>query len=247
MPPLTDARQGDVDRRRRRTPAHVWRRGREIVRDEGWKRLLFVVLGDLGYRRFLLYERRLDEPILPVALRLPVVCEPFQPAAFEEYLRVHPLIPRAQLEERLARGDECYVARTDGRIAAVTWLSRDAHFFRSIGCRYELPAGEVYFYDSFTDPCLRGQGIAPALGVWVLERLRASGVTRAVLAIVPENVANRRARAKTGFRPFMRIDYVRVAGRRWHWHRTTDARRRTRGCHTRTPLPGRRDASIGDY
>lgn len=222
-PPPSNAPQ-----RPRRTLGRVWRRGREIVRDEGWTRLAFIGLGDLGYRRFLVYERRLDEPILPVTPRLPILCEPFQPAAFDEYLRVHPLIPRAQLEERLARGDECYVARTDGRIAAVSWLSRDAHFFRSIGCRRELPAGEVDLYDSFTDPRLRGQRIAPALGVWVLERLRASGVTRAVLAIVPENAANRRARAKTGFRPFMRIDYVRVGGHQWHWHRTTDARGRTR-------------------
>ena len=214
--------------RRRRTLAHVWRRGCDIVRHEGWRRLLFVVLADLGYRRFLLYERRLDEPIVPVTTRLALVFEPFRPAAFEEYLRMHPLVPRAQLEERLAGGDECFLARAEGRIAAVVWISRDAHFFRSIGCRYVLPAGEVYFYDSFTDPRLRGYGIAPALGLWVLERLRQSGVTRAVLAIVPENTANRRARAKNGFRPFMRIDYVRIGRRWWHWHRPTDALGRTR-------------------
>lgn len=189
------------------------------MRDEGWTRLVFVVLADLGYRRFLLFERRLDEPIVPVAVRVPLVFEAFHPAAFDEYLRVHPLIARSQLEERLARGDQCYVARADGRIAAITWISRDAHFFRSIGCGYALPAGAVYLYDSFADPRLRGQGVAPALGVWVLERLREAGVERAVLVIAPENVANRRARAKTGFRPTARIDYVRIGGRRWHWHR----------------------------
>jgi GNAT superfamily N-acetyltransferase len=212
---------------RRRTLGHLVRRGREIVRDEGWRRLLFVILTELGYRRFLLFERRLDEPIVPVAARVPLVFEAFRPVMLEEYRRVHPLIARPQLEERLARGDECYVARAEGRIAAISWISRDAHFFRSIGCRYALPPSEVYLYDSFTDPSLRGRGIAPALGVWVLERLRRRGVTRMVLAIVPENAANRRARAKTGFRPFMRIDYVRFAGRRWHWHRATDARGRT--------------------
>jgi GNAT superfamily N-acetyltransferase len=228
MPPLIAANPEDGGRRRRRTLGHIWRRGREIVRDEGWRRLAFIVLADLGYRRFFLYERRLDEPIVPVAARLPLVFEPFQPAAFEEYLRVHAQVARPRLEERLARGDECYLARTDGRIAAVTWISRDAHFFRSIGCRYVLRAGEVYLYDSFTDPHLRGQAIAPGLGVWVLERLRQAGVTRAVLAIAPENAANRRARAKTGFRPFMRIDYVRIGTRRWHRHRATDAHGRTR-------------------
>lgn len=227
MPSLSPATPR-APRRQRRTLAHVWRRGREIVRDEGWTRLVFVVLADLGYRRFLLYERRLDERIVPVSARMPLVFEALHASALDEYLRVHPLIPRPQLEQRLARGDECYVARTHGRIAALTWISRDAHFFRSIGCRYVLPATEVYLYDSFTDPRLRGHGIAPALGVWVLERLRQAGVTRIVLAIVPENAANRRARAKTGFRPFMRIDYVRFRGRRRHWHRPTDERGRMR-------------------
>lgn len=228
MSPLSSGPRNDAARRPRRTLRHIWRRGREIVRGEGWKRLVFVVLADLGYRRFLLYERRLDEPIAPLAARIPLVCEPFAATAFDEYLAVHPLIARARLEERLARGDECYVARAGGRIAAVTWISRDAHFFRSIGCRYVLPATEVYLYDSFTDPRLRGRAIAPALGIWVLERLRETGVNRIVLAIVPENAANRRARAKTGFRPFMRIDYLCVGGRRWHWHRPTDTRGRTR-------------------
>lgn len=236
MPSLSGVTE--EERRPRRTLGHVARRAREIVRDEGWRRLLFIVLADLGYRRFLLYERRLDEPITPVVARVPLVFAAFQPAAFADYLRVHPLISRSRLEERLARGDECYVARVDGRIAALTWISRDAHFFRSIGCRYELPASEVYLFDSFTDPALRGRGIAPALGVWVLERLRQAGVTRIVLAIVPENAANRRARAKTGFRPFMRIDYVRIGSRRWHWHRATDARLRApHGSRRRTQSP----------
>ena len=59
-------------RRPRRTLGHIWRRGRAMVRDEGWRRLLFVVLADLGYRRFLLYEGWLDEPIVPVPARRPV-------------------------------------------------------------------------------------------------------------------------------------------------------------------------------
>ena len=82
-----------------------------------------------------------------------------------------------------------------------------------MGCRYMLGPSEAYLYDSFTDPAFRGRAIAPALGVHVLERLRDAGMTRVTMAVAPENAANRRARAKTGFRPFGRMDYVRL-GRR---------------------------------
>jgi GNAT superfamily N-acetyltransferase len=216
----------------RRTPRQLWRRGREIVRDEGWRRLVFTALRDLGYRPVLVLERRLDEPIVPVAAHVPLGFETLEPAALHEYLQLQPAIPRPQLENRFTRGDACYAARVDGRLAAATWVTRDPHFFRAIGCRYVIPPSEVYVFDSFTAPELRGRRVMPALGVWVLERLREAGVTRAELVIAPDNMASRRARARNGFRPFMRIDYVRLGRRRWHWHRPTGADGRVRSARS---------------
>ncbi len=104
--------------------------------------------------------------------------------------------------------------------------SRQSHFFRFLRCRYEVGTSEAYLYDAFTDPAYRGRGIAPALGVHVLWEFRRAGLTRAMMAVAPENVANRRARAKTGFRAFGRIDHLRLG--RWsrHWHRTVERRSR---------------------
>src|SRR5262245_61352405 len=113
--------------RRRRSLGHVWRRGREILREEGWVRLVFMVLADLGYRRLLLYERRLDAPIAPVPSRVALVFGGLQAAALEEHLRMRPRVTRRLLDERFARGDRCFVARSGGRIVAVSWFSRDAH------------------------------------------------------------------------------------------------------------------------
>ena len=55
------------------TPGRVWRRGREIVRDEGPSALAFTVLADLGYGRLLLLERFLDEPVSPITPRTPEI------------------------------------------------------------------------------------------------------------------------------------------------------------------------------
>lgn len=198
---------------------HVWRRAREIVRDEGWAVLVFMTLADLGYRRFLLMERRFDEPISTITPFVPLTFSELRPAELDEYLRFYDRFARPQLEERFARGDECFLARHDGRIVCTSWTSRDDHFFRSLGCRYEVGPSEAYLYDSFTDRGFRGRAIAPALGVHVLERFRRAGLTRVMMAVVPENVPNRRARAKTGFRVYERIVSVRLGRRSWHWHR----------------------------
>lgn len=203
----------------RLTVGRIWRRGRELLRDGGPRALAFTVLADLGYGRLLLLERFLDAPITPIAPRVPVVFSTLSPAQIDEYVRFHDEFSRAEIQERFRRGDECFVARREERIVCTSWASRTLRFFASLGCRYAAGPDEVYLYDSFTDAAFRGLGIAPALGVHVLERLRGAGIARAIMAVSVQNVANQRARAKTGFQVYERMDYLRLAGRHWHWHR----------------------------
>ncbi len=137
----------------------------------------------------------------------------------EEYLRIYCDVPRAGLEDRLAKGDRCFVARYEGRIVCVSWVARSEGLIQWIRYRYPVRPSEAYLYDSFTAPTFRGRAIAPALGVHVLERLGDEAVRRATVAMVTENVSNRRARAKLGFRVCGRIDSLRIGRRVWHWHR----------------------------
>ena len=206
------------------TPGRIWRRGRELLHDGGPSALAFTMLADLGYGRLLLLERFLDEPIAPVTASVPVSFSMLEPGEIDEYLRFYGEYPRADLEERLARGDTGFVARHEGRIICASWTSRTVRYFTTLGCRYAPGPSEVYLYDSFTHPAFRGLAIAPALGVHVLERLRGAGITRATMAVSVQNLANRHARAKTGFRPYERMDYLRLGRRAWHWHRTVTGR-----------------------
>ncbi len=207
------------------TVGRIWRRGREILREEGLRSLWFLVLSDLGYRRFLLLERWLDEPIPEIEPRVSLAFSRLRPDELDEYLRFHDEAPRSQLEERLARGDECFIARHEGRIVATSWASFGQHLIRSIRYRYEIGPSEAYLHDSFTDPTFRGRSIAPALSVYVLEQLRSAGLTRVTVATLPENSANLRARAKSGFRVCGRLTSLQLGRRIWHWHRETPSRR----------------------
>ena len=197
----------------------VWRRARETLRAGGVSALAFAILATLGYRRVLLFERRLDGSITPLASRVPITFSTLEPPQIDEYLGVHADAPRTELENRLAKGDRCFVARYEGRIVSVSWVTRSERPIRWLRYRYPVPPSEAYLYDSFTAQTFRGCAIAPALGVHVLERLRNEGVSRVTVAMVPDNVSNRRARAKLGFRVCGRIDSLRIGRRVWHWHR----------------------------
>jgi GNAT superfamily N-acetyltransferase len=171
-------------------------------------------------------ERWLDDPIAPVASRVPLTFSTLEPAQIEEYLRIRSGVPGTQLEERLTKGDQCFVARFEGRIVSVSWIARGEHFIPGLRYRYAVRPSEIYLYDSFTAPTFRGRAIAPALGVHVLEQLRGANVTRVTMAVTRENVSNRRARAKTGFRVCGRIDSFRIGRRTWNWHRERRSERR---------------------
>jgi GNAT superfamily N-acetyltransferase len=204
------------------TPQRIWRRGCEVWRDGGPTTLALMVLSDLGYGRLLLLERFFDQPIAAVTPRVPVVFSTLDPTQIDEFLRFRGEFSGPDIEARLAAGDHCFLARHDGRIVCASWTSTTQPLFRSLGCRYAPGSSEVYLYDSFTDPAFRGLAIAPALGAHVLELLRAAGLKRATMAVHQHNVANRRARAKTGFRPYERMDYLRLGRRTWHRHRQVE-------------------------
>ena len=146
-------------------------------------------------------------------------------AQIDEYLRFHDADSRAQLEERFARGDECFVARHEGRLVSTSWVSHREHLIRGLRYRYAVGPTEAYLHDSYTAPTFRGRSVAPALGVHVLERLRRAGLARVTMAVSPENVANLRARAKNGYRLCGRIDCLQLGRRVWHWRRAIGSQR----------------------
>ncbi len=201
------------------SPSRVLQRGRAILREEGPRGLWFLVLADLCYRRLLLLERDLEAAIPTLEPRLPVTFGLLAPDDLDTYLCFHDEDDRDQIEDRFARGDVCHVARHEGRIVCACWVSRGEHFIRFLHYRYALGPAEAYFWDSFTDPAVRGRGVAPALAVHMLDWARHEGVTRVTTAVSPENAANLRARAKSGFRVCGRIACVKLGPYVWHRHR----------------------------
>ena len=189
-----------------------------MLRQEGARALVVRVASETCYRRLLLLEHDLREP-------LEVEVAPDLEFGFldERHLDAHEALrpgTARQTAERLAAGHRCFGAWRDGRLVAVRWVATGSPHVEYLGLELRLAEGDVYHYDTFTDPGERRRGISLASQARLFDALRREGHRRAVRAVLPENRAAVADAARAAFRPRGRIGYVRLG--RWHRAFRTD-------------------------
>ena len=186
-----------------------------IARDEGLRSLWFKILGETGYRRLLVMERPLDKPLADVPLRVPAIIKPLRGSDVGDYLAFRPDTDPAEVRRRLAAGHLCFVARCQGRIVHACWAATGLAWVDYLARGVPLAPDEVYHYDSFTVPELRGRNLSPARVTVAARHFRAAGYRRLVAMVLPESGQARRTLEKAGYCVVGRIGYVRLG--RWRW------------------------------
>jgi GNAT superfamily N-acetyltransferase len=209
---------------RRGLPVPPLRGAVQILRRRGVRGFWFRLLAAPFYRRVLLLERILSDPVQPVAPAIPLEIDQLDPTRIDEYLRFHGADDRTEVEARIAGGDACHVARAGGIVVGCVWATRRSRLVRYLGAELAIEADEVCFYDAYVTPEQRGKDVAPALHAAALAHYRDLGVRRVVIGVIPENRANLSSTMKTGFRVYARWGYVRIG--RWRWDFLRPVRRR---------------------
>ena len=156
---------------------------------------LDAILAAKGYRR-------LDDTRVMVATQLPAQVEalpagwhlePVGHAGFAEAvgrLRGSPAGQRVAQAERLAASPVPYQG----------WVLRQAGHPEVLACGQTAIEGDlVGLYDVFTDPALRGQGLARRLCAALLQTARASGAHQAYLQVEADNLPARAIYHRLGF------------------------------------------------
>src|SRR2546425_291701 len=124
----------------------------EVLRVEGVRSFWFKVLGQIVYRRLVVMERPLDEAIVPVTARAPVVIGLLTDADVDEYTTFRPDTDPAEIRRRLVAGHRCFVVRHEGRIVHAGWAARREAWIDYLRCEFPLEPGDVYQFDSYTAP-----------------------------------------------------------------------------------------------
>jgi hypothetical protein len=197
--------------------AGTWRRG-------GVRGLLLAALRRTVYGHVVLIERdlRADVPLLRSGPSIEV--RRLRPEEVPAYARSGPK-PAEELIRRMERGSGCHAAWHAGEIVSATWWHPGEAWIEDLDRRFRLRAGEVYFYDSWTLPRLRGRNITPVRSSLTLRALGEQGFVRAIAFVLPENRPIHKAVEKVGWRRFgtagfvrigpARIEFVRALGRTW--------------------------------
>ncbi|MEO8349716.1 MAG: GNAT family N-acetyltransferase [Acidobacteriota bacterium] len=186
-------------------------RALEVLHAEGLRIAVMKILGEAVYRRLDVVELRLTPPIV-------VVPEPGFDLRFvtlddaAAYAELHP-VGADEVVPRLERGHRCFGAWQDGRLVATRWFSIGAAPIEYLGRTVPLESGELYLYELYTAPDVRGHSVTRAAGTGAVAALAAEGVHRIVGAVLPENRSVRRAFEKGGWRVVGRIGFVRLG--RW--------------------------------
>jgi hypothetical protein len=196
--------------RTERTVKSAFLRVIEILKKEGLKSLWFKVLSETFYRRVVLIERILDEPIHPITSRIAVTINLLEQSNVDEYCEFHPDTTKSDIQNRLDSGHWCFIACYQGCIVHTCWAASRVLWFDYLNREIQLTPDEVFVYNSYTDPSFRGLNIS---GVRILEMVRyfqKAGYRRMMGAVVPENKLAFRPGQKSGYRPIGTLGFVRI-------------------------------------
>lgn len=172
------------------------RRDSTVLEQLAAKCLTFV------YRRAVLVVRSLDGP--PPDFRPGVAVELAELGAEEidEYRRLRPGQSPAEILGRLERGDRCFLSRVaGGTIAHAGWVAVGRGPVPYLRAEISLEPGDLYVYDSYASPGLRGRGLAPAWHAHVCRLGQSQGMRRVAGIVAVENRPGRRVLAKLGYTP----------------------------------------------
>jgi ribosomal protein S18 acetylase RimI-like enzyme len=85
------------------------------------------------------------------------------------------------------------IRATDGTVAHSRWVTTLATALPELGMAVAPRPGEVYFYDAYTRPDQRGQGIDGTVRCFIFETSRAAGFKRAYTYVRGDNPPGLRA------------------------------------------------------
>jgi RimJ/RimL family protein N-acetyltransferase len=191
-----------------------------VLREEGIKSFWFKSLSEMGYRRYLLLERMLDDPISHTEARMPITIDLLKKTEADEYSMFKAEVRQSEIIDRINSGHWCFVARHRGKIISATWAAANMTV-RSYYLNREIHLGqdEVYTYNSFTEPDFRGLSVSPALKAEMMRYFRSAGYRRMICWVSPENRSSLKALRKAGFHPLGMMGCVRVGPWRKDFYR----------------------------
>ncbi|MEW6615319.1 MAG: hypothetical protein AB1401_07630 [Thermodesulfobacteriota bacterium] len=113
-------------------------------------------------------------------------------------------------EDRLKKGDICCAACFREEIVSYCWVASSEAYIGEIGRKIRLKNNEIYLYDAFTKPELRGSNLFPKILTAILYYGRQKGYQTVLTFVLSSNNSSVTAIKKAGFDRFQSIYFVDI-------------------------------------
>lgn len=171
------------------------------------------------YRRLMLLDRPLDEPIVGLGLPPGVTVRQLDLKDVPAYCAFRPDADPSAIRRRLLVGEWAFAAWREGTILTAGWTSPGRATIEYLDRTMALAPHEGYSYDLYTATSFRGHGLASAARIPALRHARDQGCRRLLSSLLPENGPGWRTPATIGFRHIGWIGYVGAGPLRQHFCR----------------------------
>jgi len=151
------------------------------------------------YRRLLIVERPLSEPLPDVSAHVPVCVSLLAADDSAAYMAFRPDQSTIEVRRRLDEGQQCFAVWHDRRIIHAAWTVTGRAWIEYLSTEIPLASDEVWAYDVFTSPAIRGFGASPARMLEMIRYFRGRGYRCLLGAILPENRSSLRLGEKVGW------------------------------------------------
>jgi len=146
-----------------------------------------------------LYALDLERELPEVSSDVPLEVRELSAAEVHRYVALRPEEDPEGVLARLRDGHVCWATWDGDRIVGCAWIRFDQMWLSEIGKSISLRPGEVYGYDSYTDPEHRARGAASMRAVTLIRHVKRLGYRRLVAYVIRENTPGRAALEALGF------------------------------------------------
>ncbi len=123
-------------------------------------------------------------------------------------------VPLDEMKARLGRGDQCFVALVQGRIAHYSWAQfSGTHQIRDAGQTITIAPNECWVYHCRTANWARGRGNYPFVLTQILVECKSQNIQAAWIYTSAENVASQNGILKAGFLPHQKLSAMKIFDR----------------------------------
>jgi hypothetical protein len=135
-------------------------------------------------------------------------------------------IKKVEVDRRIRRGDQCYVAHVDGRLAHYSWVQYSGYAdIKSAGVVRPIPDGEFWIYDCCTAAWARGRKVYPAVLSRILRDYFEKGSNMAFIYTSRHNTSSQRGILRAGFNLHQVLGSIRI-GRTYFANGSTEISKR---------------------